>query len=202
MKTPQSRYAVLGMLSIKPMSGYDIKRMIEGSVSYFWTESFGQIYPMLKRLMAEELVVRTVERQRGKPDRHVYEVTPAGRQALRAWLAEGATPRVERNELLLKLFFGNQVPPTVSLEHVERFRERQRTLLRQYRQIEKQITTEHPGDPGAPYWLMTLRYGQHVSEALVRWCDESLANLSEMGSARRRPKGRKSRQRGTRSAPA
>ena len=42
--------ALLGLLSLKPMSGYEIKQMIEGSIGYFWRESFGQIYPTLKRL--------------------------------------------------------------------------------------------------------------------------------------------------------
>ena len=65
-----SRYALLGMLSIRPMSGYDIKKLIEASISNFWTESYGQIYPILKTLVAEKLVTRTTAetiRQTGSP---------------------------------------------------------------------------------------------------------------------------------------
>src|SRR5207248_1647711 len=83
----KSRYALLGMLSIRPMSGYDIKKLIEASISNFWSESYGQIYPTLKQLVAEKLVTRTVKKQTGKPDRHVYALTPAGRRRLREWLA-------------------------------------------------------------------------------------------------------------------
>ena len=50
MRDDTSRYAVLGMLSIRPMSGYDIKQAIGESVVHFWDESYGRIYPSLQRL--------------------------------------------------------------------------------------------------------------------------------------------------------
>jgi PadR family transcriptional regulator, regulatory protein AphA len=184
MKATKSKYAILGMLSIKPMSGYDIKKEIEESISNFWTESYGQIYPVLKGLVAEKLVTKTVERGAGKPDRHVYSLTERGRKELQAWLAEGATPKVERNELLLKLFFGEEVKVSVNIRHVERFRDSQRELLKSYKRIEKEIKASHlADDPNAPYWLMTVRYGQHVRRALLDWCDETLAKLNKMARA-------------------
>ena len=131
-----SRYALLGMLSIRPMSGYDIKKLIEASISNFWTEGYGQIYPILKTLVAEKLVTRTTQKQSGKPDRHVYALTAAGRRVLREWLARTPTPKVPRNELLLKLFFGEEIPVPVSLAHLAEFRQRQRELLERYAAIE------------------------------------------------------------------
>lgn len=184
MRETKSRYAILGMLGIAPMSGYDIKKEIGESVSNFWTESYGQIYPVLKTLVAEKLVTKTVRKGAGKPDRHVYSLTAAGREELRAWLAEEvSTPKVERNELLLKLFFGEEVEAGVNVRHVERFREHQRELFEKYRMIEKEIKIRHPDDPNLPYWLMTLSYGQHARRALLDWCDETLAKLNKMAKA-------------------
>jgi DNA-binding PadR family transcriptional regulator len=181
MKTTKSKYAILGMLSVRPMSGYDIKKEIQESISNFWTESYGQIYPVLKSLVAEKLVVKSVQRGAGKPDRHVYSLTERGRKELQAWLAEGATPKVERNELLLKLFFGEEVEVGVNIRHVEQFRELQRELLEKYKWIEKEIKASNPADdPNVPYWLMTVRYGQHVRRALLDWCDETLVKLNKM----------------------
>ena len=51
-------YAILGMLTLRPMSGYDIRATIGESIAYFWTESYGQIYPTLKRLTKEKLLTR------------------------------------------------------------------------------------------------------------------------------------------------
>jgi DNA-binding PadR family transcriptional regulator len=180
MRETKSKYAILGMLSIYPMSGYDIKKKVEESISNFWTESYGQIYPILRTLIAEKLVTKTVEKGAGKPDRHVYALTARGRKELRRWLREGFTPKIQRNEFLLKLFFGEEITPTLNRAHVERFAELQRGLLQKYRTAEKGILTEHAKNSNAPYWLMTVRYGQHVSRALLHWCDKTLAELDKM----------------------
>ncbi|HLL70167.1 MAG TPA: PadR family transcriptional regulator [Pyrinomonadaceae bacterium] len=185
MRETKSRYAILGMLSIAPMSGYDIKKRVEQSVSNFWTESYGQIYPILKSLVAEKLVTKTVEKGAGKPDRHVYALTERGREELQRWLAEGVTPKAERNELLLKLFFGEEVTCATNISHIEQYRELQRGLLERYKAIEKEIKAEYADNSNLPYWLLTVSYGRHVSQALLDWCDESLAKLKKMAKSGR-----------------
>src|SRR5882762_1606394 len=112
-----TEYAVLGMLALGPGSGYDLKKRIEGSIAHFWSESYGQIYPILARLAARRLVERRLERQKGKPDRYVYSITAEGRERLGAWLAEPARERGFRSELLLKLFFGRHRPVAESIRH-------------------------------------------------------------------------------------
>ncbi len=183
MKETKSKYAVLGMLSICPMSGYDIKKRVGESISNFWSESYGQIYPILKRLVDEELVTKTVERQSGKPDRHVYALTERGRKELQRWLAEGVVPKIERNEFLLKLFFGEEVAAATNIKHVEKYRELQLHLLEKYEAVEQEIKTKYADDANLSYWLMTLGYGQHVSQALLRWCDETLSTLNKIKKA-------------------
>jgi len=180
MKNPRSKYAMLGMLSIRPMSGYDIKKAVEGSINYFWTESYGQIYPMLKTLVAERLVTKTVRKQAGKPDRHVYALTDRGRQELHAWLASRVLPTVERNELLLKLFFGEESSIIVNVKHVEEYRKLQTERHEAIRAIEKIIRSQHPESVDAPYWLMTVNYGKKITKARIDWCDETVARLNRM----------------------
>jgi PadR family transcriptional regulator AphA len=80
----KSQYAVLGALSMRPMSGYDIKKTFEQSIGSFWSESYGQIYPILRSLVAEGLATSRVEKQPGGPDRRVYALTEAGREELRS----------------------------------------------------------------------------------------------------------------------
>jgi DNA-binding PadR family transcriptional regulator len=145
-----TRYAVLGMLSAGPRSGYDIKKAIDGSIAHFWSESFGQIYPILRRLTADGLVVRRHQSQRGKPDRHLYSITPRGLDQLRAWLALPARPETFRSELLLKLFLGNLVSAETSLGQIRHFEKRQETLLHTYAEIERSLRREH-ALPEMPY---------------------------------------------------
>jgi DNA-binding PadR family transcriptional regulator len=168
------------------MSGYDIRQLISRSIGHFWSESYGQIYPGLKRLAAAGLVVKKTVRGKGSPDRHVYSLTGEGREQLRRWLKLPVAEEVPRSELLLKLFFGAQVSPDVSREHVQAQLERHRKKLEVYGAIAKKLRKEEANDPQLPYWLMTLNMGRHRSAAMVKWCRETLAELEEL---ERRKKG-------------
>jgi len=180
----KSKYAIMGILTWRPMSGYDIKKEIEASVNYFWHESYGQIYPILKRLLVEGLATKSVEEQVGKPDRYVYTLTDKGHAELQRWLTEPAENQVERIEILLKLFFGQQVSVAHNISHLERFREFQQQLLQEYRAIEQNLKEIYYDDPNYLYYLATLSYGLHRSEAMLNWCDETIAMLRKMAEAR------------------
>jgi PadR family transcriptional regulator, regulatory protein AphA len=77
-RSSSSREVLLGLLTVVPMSGYDLGQTIRTSVGFFWNESYGQIYPNLKTLAAEGLVTSKTERQKGRPDRHIYSITKEG----------------------------------------------------------------------------------------------------------------------------
>lgn len=179
-KTNKTRYALLGMLTLGSMSGYDIKQAIEGSIGFFWTESYGQIYPILKSFVAEGLASVTVQEQDGRPDRKVYTITDAGRAELTAWLAEPADTERRRIEVLLRLFFGPETDIEASIRQVEAYRAQHEAELGKYQAIEQHLTTEPHSDAGMPYWLITARYGQHISRATLEWCNETLASLKSM----------------------
>ncbi|MDQ2714598.1 MAG: PadR family transcriptional regulator [Chloroflexota bacterium] len=172
----KSRYAVLGMLSLGPMSGYEIKKRIEGSTSNFWNESYGQIYPILKQLIEDGMAVSNTQKQEGKPERYVYTLTNQGWETLRHWLTETTEYPIQRNELLLKLFFGRQAPIQVNIEHIQKFRALQVQLLEKYAAIEAHLK-DCIDDPNQTYSLITLNYGQHACRALLTWCDETIAIL-------------------------
>ncbi|MBD0264347.1 MAG: PadR family transcriptional regulator [Tolypothrix sp. Co-bin9] len=176
----KSKYAILGLLSLDAMSGYDIKKKIEVSTSNFWSESYGQIYPILKRLVAEGLATQSVEEQVGKPDRHVYMLTDKGREELQSWLIEPVEPQVERIEILLKLFFGKQVTVADNIRHVQQFRELQQQLLQKYQAIEEDVQAKGTDNPNVPYWLITVSYKLFTTQALINWCDETLAKLTQL----------------------
>jgi DNA-binding PadR family transcriptional regulator len=176
------------------MSGYTIRSVIEQSIGNFWSESFGQIYPALKRLTAEGLVEKKAERQKGRPDRNVYSLTEKGRERLQAWLTIPAAPSVPRNDLLLKLFFGVHVPVSVSRENVQSFLREHEVALNRYDTIRKEIVRDHPGDSQAPFWLMTVSYGRCYSEAMLKWSQETLKELDAIGSVTKsKGRGRGSR---------
>lgn len=174
----KTRFAVLGLLSIRPMSGYDLKQVIEASTRNFWNESYGQIYPVLKELTASGLTLREDQPRESGRERHVYSLTDQGRDELRRWLTSPVERQQVRNELLLKLFFGAEVPVEVSIEHVERFRARQERALKRYEEAEAAMNVrERPDDPNRKHWLITLSYGRHQAKAAIAWSQETLDEL-------------------------
>ena len=177
-KENKSRYALLGILSMCPGSGYDIKKLMEQSTSNFWSESYGQIYPILKQLVEEGLATSHTEKQTGKPERYVYTLTDKGLEELRQWLTEPVEQMVERNELLLKLFFGRQSTIDGNIEHVQQFQRLQEQLLHKYRGIEAYLKANCADNADMCYSFITVRYGISRSQALLAWCEETIDTLS------------------------
>ena len=99
------RYALLGFLRLAPMTGYELKKNLDRSTQSFWHAGLNQIYPTLKSLEADGLVVSKTEPQEGKPDRRVYRLTADGQGELLDWLSQ---PERElspgKNPAILKLF--------------------------------------------------------------------------------------------------
>ena len=182
---------LLGLLTIEPMSGYDLGQVIRDSVGHFWNESYGQIYPNLKRLAEAGQVTAQTERQKGKPERHVYSITKKGRKRLAAWLEVAPQPEIPRNELLLKLFFGAQISPKISIQHVERMVESERAFLREFKRIELEEIAKSEQYPDAPYWKMAARFGQLELEAHQRWGEETLDELRKIAKKQRKHEGKR-----------
>ena len=160
------------------MSGYDIKEAIEASIGNFWSESYGQIYPVLKRLLSNGLTEADEVRADGGRPSQLYRLTEQGRVALSDWLQQPPVSEPPRNELLLKLFFGRTNAPNTNIRHVERYREQAVERLESYDVIERDLRQQHRDQPDLPYWLITLGYVKHVERALIAWCDDALTELS------------------------
>jgi DNA-binding PadR family transcriptional regulator len=177
MTNTSTDFATLGMLTLKSMSGYEIRQLMSQSIAHFWSESYGQLYPSLKKLEQAKLVTRRTEpgQKRGK---HIYTITPAGREKLRVWLEEAPRPQPPRSELLLKLFILSPAAAETSMEHVTRARNRAIEDLRHLGYVEEKIRSEDADHPQLQQWLYTLSFGRHRVEAVVRWADEVLSELA------------------------
>jgi DNA-binding PadR family transcriptional regulator len=176
---------LLGLLAIEPMSGYDLGLTIRASVGHIWNESYGQIYPNLKRLAAEGFVTAKTERQKGKPDRHIYSITEKGRERLVKWLEVQPQPEIPRNEFLLKLFFGDRIPTEILIGWVERMIESESGVLRELMRVERDEIAQNQHYPGAPYWKMAARFGQMELKAHLRWAQETLEELHKIADNQR-----------------
>jgi PadR family transcriptional regulator AphA len=103
------RHAVLGFLSLKPLTGYDLKKAFDGSVSNFWPADQAQIYRTLAQLTEEGLAEVRVVPQEGRPDRKEHSITAGGVEELDRWLRTPLDPQPTREPFLLKVFFAGRL---------------------------------------------------------------------------------------------
>jgi PadR family transcriptional regulator AphA len=175
MPENRSRFAILGALTVAPMSGYGLRQFFSQSVSFFWRESFGQIYPILKELQREGLI-RPAARQPATSGT-TYVITKAGRAELARWLDQPAELQPPRVELLLKLFFAREGSPASALRLIQDFRRNHREKLVVYEGLGRRLRNEHAANPNLPFWLMTISYGEHLTRAMLAWCDAAERKL-------------------------
>ena len=182
MDLSPTAYVILGMVNLAPRSGYEIKAFADQTTRFFWAASYGQIYPELKRLERAGLIEGTSSPQGGRK-RKIFEITPAGREELQAWLERPPTTFELRDEGLLKLFFSGAVDPEVAARNLRSMRAEHMATAERLEQIEP-MAAEKGGYP-----LRVLRFGlaYHgwVAEACREMEEEVLSEASEPEETRR-----------------
>lgn len=155
--TPTAR-VILGMLKLGVRTGYDVKKAIDTSTRFFWSASYGQIYPELKRLRKAGLV-SAKQVPRGRVKRTVYSLTPKGERALHEWLTDSENVIFElRDEALLRLFFGDLLTPDEVLANLRMQQQVLDMVLARFREIEVHARDGF-AEPGQRYPYLALRYG-------------------------------------------
>ncbi len=183
MQRSRTAYVILGMLSIEPYkSGYDIRKAVESSVGYFWNESYGQIYPTLKQMAVEGLIVPSTVASAPK-QRQEYSLTESGRACLREWLAQPFQNDPPRNEFLLKLFFAREAAPGVAIAHVRNLQQKNQQILDTMLQLETYARVQTSQNPHSPYWMLTLSLGIKLTRAALDWGKSALEELASIDAA-------------------
>ena len=155
--TPTAR-VILGMLKLGVRTGYDVKKVIDTSTRFFWSASYGQIYPELKRLRKAGLV-SAKQVPRGQVKRTVYSLTPKGERALHEWLTDSENMLFElRDEGLLRLFFGDLLSEEEVLANMRTQQMIFELVLARFRELEV-LARDGFAEPGQRYPYLALRYG-------------------------------------------
>ncbi len=178
-KENTTRYIILGLLSHEPQSGYDMKKRMDISLRHFWPVGFGQIYPTLNELSREGLIEQTEGSPSKGPEKHLYDITQSGREALHTWLMEPEDREYTKYEILLKLFFGAQGDKPTNLLRIQAFGERQAQNLAMMRIFKGELSAILDSGEDHLYYYLTALFGEYVYEAYVRWVEEAKVLLSQ-----------------------
>jgi DNA-binding PadR family transcriptional regulator len=179
-KSNSSMYAILGWLTVSPRSGYDLKKSTEDSLAFFWSESYGQIYPTLKKMVDEELVTVQSEQEQGRPVKKIYSITTKGRSLFSDWLKLEPKPDKFKSELLLKVFFGFNVDKEVIVKHLENKVTEFEELIQEYGMISKMINERCEKSSKSEYWTIPLDLGIRSTKVELEWAKDAINRINNI----------------------
>ncbi len=123
------KHAILGFLSFKSLSGYDLKKAFDRSVQHFWPANQSQIYRELSDLHDQGWVTQEVVERDGQLDKKIYHITEDGQEVLQEWLATPLPAADYREPFLIQLFFAGRLSDEAVIGIIEeKIQELQDTL--------------------------------------------------------------------------
>ena len=161
------RHALLGLLTWRPGTGYELAQAFEGSLINAWHASHSQIYPELAKLEAEGLAEVVGE---GARRSKTYAATDAGLEELRRWLMETEPNRAQRNETGLRWFLVFRLEPEQRRAVLERELAFVEAAAEQRRVLAERLDAE--GKTGG--FRPVLELGARVDPAMIGWLREQV----------------------------
>jgi len=163
---------ILGLLSHEDLTGYEIKKRMDTTLKYFWSASYGSIYPALNDLVNRGFATKREDTE-NRRNKLIYTITDEGRSYLREWLTKPVEKDELRYETLLKLFFGNEQGPEQALSHIKAFEEKIKKELSYLLKSEQALEACLDDDSTHKYYLLTVKFGIQTYRTYLEWCKEA-----------------------------
>ena len=171
---------ILGLLSHEELTGYEIKKRMDTTLKYFWSASYGSIYPALNDLVNRGLAIKKEDTE-SKRNKQIYTITKDGRYYLKKWLTLPIEKDELRYETLLKLFFGNEQSVEQALFHIDAFEKNIEKELPYLLNAEEILNKNLNNDTAHKYYLLTVEFGIKTYRTYLEWCKEAKDFLSDNG---------------------
>jgi DNA-binding PadR family transcriptional regulator len=158
--------AILGLLAIRPMTGYDLSRSYRRALQQIWYAPLGQVYPTLRKMKRDGLLRVSVKVQRHRPDRKIYALTERGRKQLVSWLSQPALLPRMHHEFIHKLFLLSNVEVPKRLALIEIYIQRSDDWAQNLRRAEVLLepSLKGPNAQNAWFQLLSLRHLRRIVE--------------------------------------
>ncbi|MBU3146928.1 PadR family transcriptional regulator [Clostridium sp. CF012] len=175
----KTRFVLLGLLKEEQLTGYEIKKIIDGRMSFFWQESYGQIYPELNALLKEKFIreVVTSEKSVLRRERIKYTITDNGCLELKQWMESENEKDSTRSEFLLKIFLSTDKNHIEMKRHLERFYEQSIKQLEVFNQFESQLENDLNVHENHKQILDVLSLGIKQQELYCLWSKELIKKM-------------------------
>ena len=177
-------HAILGFLEYQPMTGYDLKKYFDQSISHFWSATQSHIYKALENLEEDGFVEVKVIPQENKPNRKEYHITHAGRVELHRWVTTPLLPEIVREAWLIQIFFSHASSNeeiTSLLKAREKDIQTKLDTLQTETPASMEENAEHVGvERPRLLWQMTADYGIAYYQSELRWIETAIKRVRKL----------------------
>ena len=176
-------HGLLGLLSYADSTGYDLSKLFNDSLNFFWNAPGSQIYRELDRMEKTGWVSSRGIVQEGRPNKRLYSITPSGREELSRWLSDFQyKPENIHSAIIMRIFFGADIAPEKTIELLKEFRKQCAEELISIRSIAAKNVEIYSrifpgGDLKKIYWKIAVDSGSTNLRALIKWADRSIQTL-------------------------
>lgn len=102
-------YVVLGLLMLQSMTIYELNQAFKGSISMFYSASYGSLQNATKKLLSKELITASEKVENGR-NKKIYTITPAGQEKFQEWMLDEINPKKLETIVLSKVSFLGLLP--------------------------------------------------------------------------------------------
>ena len=178
-------HAILGILNMRPMTGYDLNRFFKDSINFFWSAQMSQIYRELKSLESKGMVTVREEPGDKGPNKKIYSITDNGVSCLKEWLMNEPDKIDEdnRNAFLLRVMLLSNLGTEELYLQIKNRLKKYKSDLKELMEVQEKIPyyLEMTGNKDQlPYWKITLSRGYHDVKSHIAWAEESLEELKKI----------------------
>ena len=176
--------ALLGLLSYGPMTGYDLKKLLDYPMGFFWLAQMSQIYRELNKLEEKGLVKSEIKPQEKRPDRKVYQLTKEGKETFLSWLNKFPEQLNEasRSRFLMRIFFSSKIKLDELAFEIKRYKKEIEEELRYLDKVEqwiKNYSREKKFKEDVFYWHLIVKKEYKSIAAGMEWADECLQLIEQ-----------------------
>lgn len=176
----RTRFVLLGLLRETPMNGYEIKKAIDIRMSSFWQESFGQIYPELKSMTDDGLIVRrSDDSSETKRDSYLYEITEDGIQEFNKWMNLQCEKDSIRSERILRYFLATDDNRDSIIKNLREDILEAEKSLNFYDLVEEDLRPQLELHNNHRYLYQVVELGRRQAELRLDWARDYLDELTK-----------------------
>lgn len=173
-------HAILGFVNYRPVTGYDLKKVLDASINHFWPANQSQIYRTLARLAERGYVDVELVPQRDLPNRKVYHITEEGRSEFRRWLGSTPPQEVFREPFLVQCFFLGALDDEGVVQVLEAKAQELRQWLEEFGKMAEAMNAgdAHPGPLRDQFfWCLPLDRGLWYVQSTLDWVEETISRV-------------------------